>query len=232
MKNKTFYHFLIIFSLIISFVLSIFLWNVNYLGIKEEYNKNMPFYEVLVKSLGNIRYTLAAYLWIRTEFYIHYSGNVTINQLTEITYYARFITILDPNFVEAYDFGAYQLAFFLNLPKEGIKFISEGIKNNPDYWKLYFTTGMIYSQKFKNYKEALPCFLKAEQLLFDPITSKKYSYYKVEDNTKGELYRFISKCLYEQRDYKNALEYYNKSLKYIKVKTPLYYEILKELYGR
>ncbi|MFN3995845.1 MAG: hypothetical protein ACK4GR_04855, partial [bacterium] len=157
---------------------------------------------------------------------------ISINQLTELAYYTRFITMLDPNFVEAYDFGAYQLAFFLNLPSEGIKFIGEGIKNNPDYWKLYFTAGMIYSQKFKNYKEALPYFLNSEKLINDPITQKKYSFYKIEDSTKGQLYRFIAKCLYEQRDYKNALEYYNKSAKYIGIKTSLYYEIIKQLYGR
>lgn len=231
MKND-FYKLSAIVSLVLSFLISIFLWNVDYLSLRSQYRSNMPFYEVLINSLGNIRYTLAGYLWIRTEFYIHYSGNVTINQLTEIAYYTRFITMLDPNFVEAYDFGAYQLAFFVNKPQEGLNFIKEGVKNNPNYWKLYYTAGIIYSQKEKNYVEAGKCFIKAEKLLFDPITKTKYSYVKIEKSDIGSLYRFIAKALYEQREYKSALEYYNKSLNYIPVKAELYYDILRKLERR
>ncbi|MEN3015663.1 MAG: hypothetical protein ABDH21_06395 [bacterium] len=218
--------------LIISFMISIVLWNLNYLGLKSQYEQDMKFYDILVTSLGNVRYTLAAYLWIRTEFYIHYSGHIAINQLPEIVYYTRFITILDPNFVEAYDFGTYQLAFFLDKPREGLDFLKEGIKNNPDYWKLYYTAGLIYSQKFRDYKKAMDNFLKAEELIFSPITQKKYSDYKIDPMEYGRLYRFISKCFYEQREYSKALEYYNKSLNYINVKSNLYYEILRQLYGR
>lgn len=230
--SENLYKLLIFSSLLLSFILSLFLWNRDYLGIKKEYKENIPLYEVLVSSLGNVRYTLAAYLWIRTEFYIHYSGEVAINNLPEIVYYSRFITILDPNFVEAYDFGGYQLAFFLNKPQDGINFLREGIKNNPDYWKLYYTSGIIYSQKFKNYKEASNVFIKAESLLFNPVTKTKYSYYKVENFEIASMYRFISKCLYEQREYKKALEYYNKVLLYSNFKSKLYYEIIKQLYGR
>ncbi len=220
-------------GLLLSWILSIFLWNVNYLNLKQQYRSNMTFYEVLISSLGNIRYTLAAYLWIRTEFYIHYSGYVAINNLPEIVYYTRFITLLDPNFVEAYDFGSYQLSFFLNKPNEGLNFVKEGIKNNNDYWKLYFTAGLIYTRKLENYDEAKKVLLKAENLLNSEVTNKKYGFYKVQNNEYLTLYRLISKCLYEQRDYKAALEYYNKSLKYGGTKyTPFYQDIIKQLYGR
>ncbi|MCS7164665.1 MAG: tetratricopeptide repeat protein [Candidatus Calescibacterium sp.] len=226
------YFTLIAVTLVINFLISIFLWNNNYLGIREKYRENVSFYEVLVTSLGNIRYTLAAYLWIRTEFYLHYSGHVVINQLPEIVYYARFITILDPSFVEAYDFGSYQLAFFLDKPLEGITFIKEGIKNNPDYWKLYYTAGVIYTRKIREYDDALRCFKKAEELLNDPIKQKKYSHYKVENTEIGYMYRFMSRCFYEQGDYTKALEYYNKSYNYIQLKTELYNEIIEKLNRR
>jgi tetratricopeptide (TPR) repeat protein len=205
------------------------LWIDNYLNLREQYQANLPFYEVLVESLGNIRYTLASYFWIRTEYYIHYSGNVTINNLPEIVYYARFITVLDPNFVEAYDFGAFQLGFFIDKPIEGLSFCREGIKNNPLYWKLYFTAGILYSQKLKDYKNALYYFSKAEKLLFDQEAKRKYSYIEIKSSDVGQMYRFIAKSLYEERDYKKALEYYNKSYIYIPTKSALYNEILKKL---
>ncbi|MCX7758430.1 MAG: hypothetical protein N2169_02285 [bacterium] len=227
---KTVYHILTFLTLVVSFLISLILWSVDYLNLRSQYKSDVSFYDVIVNSLGNIRYTLASYLWIRTEFYIHYSGYVTVNQLPEIVYYARFITVLNPNFVEAYDFGSYQLAFFLGNSIEGINFAREGIKNNPDYWRIYHTAGMIYAQKIKDYKEASKCFFEAERLALSPVTIKKYS--KVEDNDFGTLYRFIAKSLYEQRDYEGALEYYNKSLNYINVKANLYYEIINQLYGR
>ncbi|MCS7243772.1 MAG: hypothetical protein RMJ36_03440 [Candidatus Calescibacterium sp.] len=227
---KKLYNIFIFLTLAVSFLISLLLWKVDYLNLRSQYKTDISFYEVIVNSLGNVRYTLASYLWIRTEFYIHYSGDVAVNQVPEIVYYARFITVLNPNFVEAYDFGAYQLAFFLNNPFEGLNFAREGIKNNPDYWKLYYTAGMIYTQKIKDYKEGGKCFFEAERLALSPVTTKKYS--KIEDNEFGILYRFIAKCLYEQRDYRNALEYYNKSLNYIKIKADLYYEIVNQLYGR
>lgn len=227
MVNKR-YVLILIFSFLIALVNSIYLFKSNYLGLKEDYEKNLKLYEVIVYSLGNIRYNLAAYFWIRTEYFIHYSGLVTINQLPEIVYYAKLITILNPNFVDAYDFGAYQLAFFLDLPKEGLKFIKEGIKNNPNEYKLYFTTAMIYSQKLKDYNESYKYFLKT----IDLVNKNKV---KLDNADNLRLYRFLAYSAFSLKKYKEAYIYYNESLKYTENKeasknTPLYQEILKNLY--
>lgn len=228
MDNKKKYIFILFISFLVAFVNSIYLFKNNYLGIKEDYEKNLKFYEVIVYSLGNIRYNLAAYFWIRTEFFIHYSGFITINELPEIVYYAKLITILNPNFVDAYDFGAYQLAFFLNMPKEGIEFIKEGIKNNPNEYKLYFTTGLIYNQKFKNYNESYKYFFKT----FDLINKNKI---KLDDSENLMLYKSLAHSAYELKKYKQAYIYYNQALKYTQNKqdfknTRLYQKILKNLY--
>ncbi|MGB9638103.1 MAG: tetratricopeptide repeat protein [bacterium] len=227
MVNKR-YVIILIFSFLIALVNSIYLFKSNYLGIKEDYEKNLKLYEVIVYSLGNIRYNLAAYFWIRTEYFIHYSGLVTINQLPEIVYYAKLITILNPNFIDAYDFGAYQLAFFLDLPKEGLEFIKEGIKNNPNEYKLYFTTAMIYSQKLKDYNESYKYFLKT----IDLVNKNKV---KLDNADNLKLYRFLAHSAYQLKKYKEAYIYYNESLKYTENKeasknTQLYQEILKNLY--
>ena len=229
MVNKDLKHIIILLiCFLVAVFNSIFLFNNNYLDLKKDYEKNLKLYEVIVYSLGNIRYSLAAYFWIRTEFFIHYSGFVTINNLPEIVYYAKLITILNPNFVEAYDFGAYQLAFFLNLPKEALDFIKEGIKNNPNEYKLYFTAGMIYNQKIKNYNESYKWFLKSLEL----IRKNKLN---IDNQEFFRLYRFLADSAYELNKYTEAYIYYNKSMDYSANKesmknTPLYKKIIENLY--
>lgn len=207
-RNKNLgYILLMVFFFILSLLNFVYLFKVNYLNLRQDYEKRMKLYEVLVYSLGNIRYTLAAYFWIRTELFIHYSGLVTINDLPEIVYYARLITILNPNFVDAYDFGAFQLAFFLNLPHKGLDFIKEGIKNNPNEYKLYFTAGMIYSQKIKDYSSGYKCFNKSLELI-----NKNKIVLSNQENL--ELYKFLAYTSYELKKYKEAFYYYNESIRY------------------
>jgi tetratricopeptide (TPR) repeat protein len=229
MANKDFrYIVILLVCFLVALFNSIFLFNNNYLDLKRDYEKNLKLYEVIVYSLGNIRYNLAAYFWIRTEYFIHYSGFITINNLPEIVYYAKLITILNPNFVEAYDFGAYQLAFFLNLPKEGLDFIKEGIKNNPNEYKLYFTAGMIYSQKIKNYNESYKWFSKSLELI-------KKNKLNIDRQELFELYKFLAYSAYELNKYTEAYIYYNKSMDYSNNKelmknSRLYKKILENLY--
>ena len=102
----------------------------------------------LLDILGELRYTAAAILWLKTDYYQHeyefqghdYRTNEPIMPLI------RLVTILDPHFVQAYDFGAYHLAVNLKKNKESMKFLQEGITNNPEAF------------------EALPFLMKARTL--------------------------------------------------------------------
>jgi len=67
----------------------------------------------------------------------------------------RLITWLDNHFILAYDFGGYFLAVNQDKPREGVAFLKEGLKNNPDDYDLHQTLAFIYFHKIKNYGEAV-----------------------------------------------------------------------------
>lgn len=119
----------------------------------------------LLDILGELRYTAAAVLWMKTDYYHHeyefrgidYRTNESLMPLI------RLITILDPHFVQAYDFGAYHLAVNLKKKKESMKFLQEGITNNPEAFELVWEYGfLLYLDK--KYSEALPFLMKARTL--------------------------------------------------------------------
>ena len=119
----------------------------------------------LLDILGELRYTAAALLWMKTDYYQHeyeyqgfdYRTNEPIMPLI------RLVTILDPHFVQAYDFGAFHLAVNLKKREESIKFLQEGITNNPDAFELNWEFGFLLYYD-KKYSEALPFLFKARTL--------------------------------------------------------------------
>ncbi len=116
----------------------------------------------LLDILGELRYTAAAILWMKTDYYQHeyeYQG-LDFRNNEPIMPLIRLITILDPHFVQAYDYGAYHLSVNLKKKQESIKFLQEGITNNPDAFELNWEYGfLLYFDK--KYKEALPFLMKA-----------------------------------------------------------------------
>ncbi len=119
----------------------------------------------LLDILGELRYTAAALLWMKVDYYNHeyefrgfdYRTNESLMPLI------RLITILDPHFVQAYDFGAYHLAVNLNKREESMKFLKEGLTNNPDSFELNWEYGFLFYFN-KKYSESLPFLMKARTL--------------------------------------------------------------------
>ena len=119
----------------------------------------------LLDILGELRYTAAALLWMKTDYYHHeyeFAGKpLNINE--PIMPLIRLITLLDPHFVQAYDFGAYHLAVNLRMYKESMNFLKEGLTYNPNSFELNWEYGFLLYMA-KNYSEALPYLLKAREL--------------------------------------------------------------------
>ena len=119
----------------------------------------------LIDILGELRYTAAAILWMKTDYYQHeyeYSGK-DFRTNEPIMPLIRLITLLDPHFIQAYDFGAYHLAVNLKKKDESMKFLKEGITNNPDAFELNWEYGfLLYIDK--KYSESLPYLTKARTL--------------------------------------------------------------------
>ena len=88
----------------------------------------------------------------------------------------RSITWLDPHYILVYKIGSWHLAYNLchvidcseekarEFVRASIKFLEEGIANNPHKYDLYFELGWLYFEKVENYKLAAGYFAEAVKL--------------------------------------------------------------------
>lgn len=132
-------------------------------AFNEKYSDNSP--SALLDVLGELRYTAAALLWMKVDYYHHeyeFQGK-KLTQNEPIMPLIRLITLLDPHFVQAYDFGAFHLAVDLKRPEQGMKFLAEGVANNPNSFDLNWEYGFLLSYS-KKYEQALPYLFKAREL--------------------------------------------------------------------
>jgi tetratricopeptide (TPR) repeat protein len=77
-------------------------------------------------------------------------------------------TDLDPHLIVTYEFGSL---FLSQRPPEGagqpekaVALIEKGIRENPTYWRLYFTLGFIHYLDRRDYKAASAAFLKGSEV--------------------------------------------------------------------
>jgi tetratricopeptide (TPR) repeat protein len=77
-------------------------------------------------------------------------------------------TDLDPHLIVAYEFGSL---FLSQQPPEGagqpekaVALVEKGIRENPSYWRLYFTLGFIHYLDRRDYKAAGNAFLKGSEV--------------------------------------------------------------------
>lgn len=88
---------------------------------------------------GEFRVVFANLLWIKAENYHHEyllkGGNWTKNE--ELLGLITLITKIDPRFVEAYSTGAYMYADGQNDTRKAVKYLQQGIDNNPRASELY-----------------------------------------------------------------------------------------------
>jgi hypothetical protein len=71
-------------------------------------------------------------------------------------------TYLDPHLVVAYEFGANFLASPLpggaGEPMRAVQLVENGIRANPDEWRLYYNLGFIYYMELNDYAKAAEAF--------------------------------------------------------------------------
>ena len=150
--------------------------------------------QIFTEMIGEVRTILASYLYIRADMYHHErEEKVAWNKDTATLPLHRLVTALDPKFVKAYDFGAYQLAVNLKKPREGIKFLREGLHYNPESFELHFTMGNIYYNR-KEFKTAIKWHkmaLKLAKTRVDTLNCLRrlyWEYRKIGDYTDARKY--------------------------------------------
>lgn len=111
---------------------------------------------------------LADIYWTRA---VQYFGN-KMNQRSmryDLLYPLLDITTdLDPHLIVSYEFGSL---FLSQKPPEGagqpekaVALVEKGIRENPSYWRLYFTLGFIHYLDRRDYKAASVAFLKGSEI--------------------------------------------------------------------
>jgi hypothetical protein len=113
----------------------------------------------LLAAVAGFREFLAAILWVRADSFFD-SGNYDA-----VLPMLRLVTWLDPHNLDVYSTGAWHMGY--NFTDESqrsdrrfipmaLKFLEEGVQNNPAVWDLYFEMGWMYYHKIQDPVNAAP----------------------------------------------------------------------------
>jgi tetratricopeptide (TPR) repeat protein len=111
---------------------------------------------------------LANIYWTRA---VQYFGAKHVQQSTRYDLLAPLLDIttdLDPHLIVAYQTGSIFLAQKppegAGQPEQAAALVEKGIRENPEYWRLYFTLGFIHYLDRKDYKAAAEAFRKGSEV--------------------------------------------------------------------
>lgn len=111
---------------------------------------------------------LADIYWTRA---VQYFGSRHIKHSTRYDLLAPLLEIttdLDPNLIVAYENGSIFLSQQqpegAGEPDKAVALVEKGIRNNPAYWRLYFTLGFIHYVDRHDYKAAQQAFQKGSEV--------------------------------------------------------------------
>ncbi len=74
-------------------------------------------------------------------------------------------TLMDPHYVNAYVIGGYWLSDHVNRPDQALKFMTKGIRYNPDAWQIYQQMGYVYFEIKKDYRKTESYLNRAYELM-------------------------------------------------------------------
>ncbi len=156
-------------------------------------------------TLIGLREVVAGLLWIRANDFFHTGNYEAVIPLT------RMVTWLDPHQIDVYRVGAWHLAYNLVDSSEradyrflspSVKFLEEGIQNNPHVSDLEFDLGfIIYETKLQNYTKGLYWIQKSveEKDATNPMKRQvAHSYEKLGDIPN--CIKAWQKCMTEAQD--------------------------------
>lgn len=142
--------------------------SINYSRVTEDLEESMiimPGEFVTNFVIGGFRGIAVDLLWLKIDELWH------TGKWFDIIPPLRAITWMQPHFLDAWELGAWHLAYNCyayaeqaGIPDknkyidEGIKFIKEGLARNRNVYDLWFNLGWIYYHKLKNYDEGIRYF--------------------------------------------------------------------------
>ncbi|MCE5314735.1 MAG: hypothetical protein ABFD49_03155 [Armatimonadota bacterium] len=107
---------------------------------------------------GEFRTVFANLLWIKAEQYHHeyIARNADWTKDDELLGLITLIVKLDSHFPEAYAVGTYLFADGRKDNRQAVRFILEGIRNNPTHWELHQIAAIIYARRMHDPDRAIP----------------------------------------------------------------------------
>ncbi len=109
---------------------------------------------------------------------------------------------IDPRNVNAYVLGGYWLGARLGEVDEGLNFLREGMRYNPDRWEIYSEMGDLYFYRQQNYSEAIQYYSKAAGLMTDENADRYDRRYVL--SSLGASYEHLEQ-------FEKAIEFYRQS---------------------
>lgn len=100
--------------------------------------------------------------WTRAVQYFGGKHHVGAKQYELLAPLLEITTALDPHLLVAYEFGANFLSpqkpNGAGMPERAVQLVENGIRANPDEWKLYYDLGFIYYLELHDYAKAADAF--------------------------------------------------------------------------
>jgi tetratricopeptide (TPR) repeat protein len=111
---------------------------------------------------------LADIYWTRA---VQYFGGKHIQRSTRYDLLAPLLEIttdLDPHLIPAYQDGSVFLSqappWGAGQPDKAVALLEKGVRNNPEYWRMFFTLGFIHYLDRKDYKAAQEAFERGSEV--------------------------------------------------------------------
>jgi tetratricopeptide (TPR) repeat protein len=142
---------------------------------------------------------LADIYWTRA---VQYFGSRHIQHIERYDLLAPLLDIttdLDPHLIVAYENGAIFLSQHqpdgAGEPDKAVALVEKGIRNNPSYWRLYFTLGFIHYVDRHDYKAAQQAFEKGSEvpgaLTWMKVMAARMAEKSDDPSTAGYLWKTI-----------------------------------------
>jgi tetratricopeptide (TPR) repeat protein len=107
------------------------------------------------------------------------------------------ITDLDPNFINAYRFGAFVISQDMGQPVGGAELLKKGIRHNNLSWELYFDLGFLYFVDVEDETKAARYFGLASRFPDAPEVAKRFSAFAYKKSGNYAVSRKLWEEIYE-----------------------------------
>ncbi len=190
--------------LLVTVILACLVGNIYLPGLHQQYFPKRDQGEaVLLEVVGESRLLMARYLWFKSDLYheeLDLQG-VEHSQQSELLPLLRMVSLMDPQFVEAFDQIAYDLVAGHGLPQEALQIVDEGLEQNPDNGTLNFRKALILFN-LARYEEAAKygylAFVKSNDE-FEKLNSLRLAFHSAEEMGDREAEKRALELLLELR---------------------------------